>query len=149
MAKRIDNSAAPYWMMITFEIEPKDDAEFNDIYDNDHIPTIMQLPGVLEVIRFRDAHENERGYLVYSALYVEKGWLGRHLVPLGITGAYSFLGIVLVLIFVSLPFAVRVVQPVIESLDRDSEEAARILGASRTQTFLLVVLPAIGDWFTG
>jgi sulfate transport system permease protein len=73
--------------------------------------------------------------LVYSALYVKKGWLGQWLVPLGIQGAYSYLGIVLVLGFVSLP--------VIESLDRDTEEAARILGASRMQTFLRVVLPAI------
>lgn len=81
--------------------------------------------------------------LVYSTLYVEKGWLGRFLVPLGFQGAYSRAGIVLVLVFVSLPFAVRVVQPVIESLDRDTEEAARILGASRLQTFLKVVLPAI------
>ncbi len=81
--------------------------------------------------------------LVYSALYVERGWLGQWLVPLGIHGAYSYLGIVLVLVFVSLPFAIRVVQPVIESLDRDVEEAARILGASRSQTFLRVVLPAI------
>ena len=81
--------------------------------------------------------------LVYSTLYVEKGWLGRFLVPLGIHGAYSRLGIVLVLVFVSFPFAVRVVQPVIESLDGDTEEAARILGASRVQTFLRVVLPSI------
>ncbi len=81
--------------------------------------------------------------LVYSALYVPQGWLGQWLVPLGIKGAYSFLGIVLVLVFVSLPFAIRVVQPVIESLDRDTEEAARILGASRLQTFLRVVLPGI------
>lgn len=81
--------------------------------------------------------------LVYSALYVKKGWLGQWLVPLGIQGAYSYLGIVLVLVFVSLPFAIRVVQPVIESLDRDAEEAARMLGASRAQTFLRVVLPAI------
>jgi sulfate transport system permease protein len=81
--------------------------------------------------------------LVYSALYVQKGWLGQWLVPLGIQGAYSYLGIVLVLVFVSLPFAIRVVQPVIESLDRDTEEAARILGASRVQTFFRVVLPGI------
>jgi len=81
--------------------------------------------------------------LVYSSLYVERGWLGQFLVPLGVRGAYSLLGIVLVLVFVSLPFAIRVVQPVIESLDRDVEEAARILGASRSQTFLRVVLPAI------
>lgn len=70
MATRMNTDSAPYWMMITFEISPEDDAEFNDIYDNDHIPTIMQLPGVLEVIRFRDAAKNERGYLVYSALYL-------------------------------------------------------------------------------
>ncbi|NDC62434.1 MAG: sulfate ABC transporter permease subunit CysT [Planctomycetia bacterium] len=81
--------------------------------------------------------------LVYSTLYVERGWLGRFLVPLGIHGAYSRLGIVLVLVFVSLPFAIRVVQPVLESLDRDTEEAAGILGASRLQTFLWVILPAI------
>ncbi|MBU6275377.1 MAG: sulfate ABC transporter permease subunit CysT [Planctomycetes bacterium] len=81
--------------------------------------------------------------LVYSALYVKNGWLGQWLVPVGIHGAYSFLGIVLVLVFVSLPFAVRVVQPVIESLDRDTEEAARILGATRWQTFFRVVLPAL------
>jgi sulfate transport system permease protein len=81
--------------------------------------------------------------LVYSTLYVERGWLGRFLVPVGIKGAYSWLGIVLVLVFVSLPFAIRVVQPVLESLDRDTEEAARLLGASRAQTFLRVILPAI------
>jgi len=81
--------------------------------------------------------------LVYSTLYVERGWLGRFLVPLGIQGAYSWLGIVLVLVFVSLPFAIRVVQPVLESLDRDSEEAARMLGANRVQTFVKVIFPAI------
>lgn len=81
--------------------------------------------------------------LVYSALYVERGWLGHWLVPLGIRGAYSFLGIVLVLVFVSLPFAIRVVQPVIDGLDRDTEEAARLLGATRVQTFFRVILPAI------
>ena len=81
--------------------------------------------------------------LVYSTLYVERGWLGQYLVPLGIQGAYSRLGIVLVLVFVSLPFAIRVVQPVLESLDSDTEEAARLLGASRLQTFRRVILPAI------
>jgi len=81
--------------------------------------------------------------LVYSSLYVKQGWLGAWLVPLGVHGAYSYLGIVLVLVFVSLPFTVRVVQPVIESLDRDAEEAALILGASRSQTFWRVIAPAI------
>ena len=60
---------APYCMMITFEIAPADEPEFNDIYDNDHIPNIMKLPGVLEIIRFRDASPNEKGFLVYSAIY--------------------------------------------------------------------------------
>ena len=81
--------------------------------------------------------------LVYSALYVKQGWLGAWLVPLGVQGAYSYLGIVLVLVFVSLPFTVRVVQPVIESLDRDAEEAALILGASGSQTFWRVIVPAL------
>jgi sulfate transport system permease protein len=81
--------------------------------------------------------------LVYSALYVKQGWLGAWLVPLGVQGAYSYLGIVLVLVFVSLPFTVRVVQPVIEGLDRDAEEAALILGATGGQTFRRVIAPAI------
>jgi sulfate/thiosulfate transport system permease protein len=81
--------------------------------------------------------------LVYSALYVQKGWLGQVLVPLGIQGAYTRFGIVLVLIFVGLPFVVRAVQPILEDLDPESEEAAASLGASRLQTFLHVILPAL------
>ncbi len=81
--------------------------------------------------------------LVYSAIYVKQGWLGAWLVPMGIHGAYSYMGIVLVLVFVSLPFSVRIVQPVIENLDHDVEEAALILGASRSQTFWRVIVPAI------
>jgi hypothetical protein len=61
--------AAPFCMMITFEIAPADEPEFNDIYDHDHIPNILKLPGVLEIIRFRDAAPNEKGLLVYSAIY--------------------------------------------------------------------------------
>jgi hypothetical protein len=62
--------AAPYCMFITFEIVPGDEAEFNDIYDNDHLPTILKHPDVLEIVRFKDAEPNDRGYLVYSALYM-------------------------------------------------------------------------------
>ena len=69
MASISKTIGAPYCMMITFEIAPEDESEFNDIYDNDHIPTIMKLDGVTEVIRFRDPGPNERGYLVYSAIY--------------------------------------------------------------------------------
>lgn len=81
--------------------------------------------------------------LVYSALYVKKGWYGQFLVPLGIEGAYSKLGIVLVLVFIGLPFVVRTVQPVLESLDAELEEAATCLGASRWTTFTRVILPAL------
>ena len=68
-AQNTKAGAAPYCMMITFEIVPADEAEFNDIYDNDHIPNILRLPGVIEIIRFRDAAPNEKGFLVYSAIY--------------------------------------------------------------------------------
>ena len=81
--------------------------------------------------------------LVYSALYVKTGWLGRFLVPLGIQGAYSRLAIVLVLTFIGLPFVVRGVQPIIENLEAEMEEAAACLGATRLQTFIRVILPAL------
>jgi sulfate transport system permease protein len=81
--------------------------------------------------------------LVYSALYVEKGWLGQYLVPLGIRGAYTRFAIVLVLVFVGLPFVVRSVQPILEDLDPESEEAAASLGGTRWQTFRSVILPAL------
>lgn len=83
------------------------------------------------------------GGLVYASLYVQKGWLGRYLVPLGIRGAYTRLGIVLVLIFVGLPFVVRTVQPILEDLDPESEEAAASLGSTRWQTFRNVILPTL------
>jgi len=83
------------------------------------------------------------GGLVYASLYVQKGWLGRYLVPLGIHGAYTRCGIVLVLIFVGLPFVVRTVQPILEDLDPESEEAAASLGGTRWQTFQHVILPTL------
>jgi sulfate transport system permease protein len=81
--------------------------------------------------------------LVYSNLYVEQGWLGRWLVPLGFHGAYSREAVVLVLVFIGLPFVVRAVQPVLESFDADVEEAAASLGATRGQTFWRVLLPPL------
>lgn len=81
--------------------------------------------------------------LVFSALFVQSGWYGQVLVPLGIKGAYTQLGIVIVIIFVGLPFTVRTIQPVLESLDKDIEEAAASLGASRLQTFRCVLFPAL------
>jgi sulfate transport system permease protein len=81
--------------------------------------------------------------LVYSSLFVANGWYGRFLVPLGIQGSYSRLGIVLVLVFIGFPFVVRTLQPVLEGLDLDVEEAAACLGANRFQTVLRVVFPSI------
>jgi sulfate transport system permease protein len=81
--------------------------------------------------------------LVYSSLYAPQGWFGQYLVPLGIEGAYSRLGIVLVLTFTGFPFVVRTVQPVLESFDVDVEEAAATLGATRWQTFRRVLLPGL------
>jgi sulfate/thiosulfate transport system permease protein len=81
--------------------------------------------------------------LVFSNLYVANGWLGRFLVPLGIEGAFSRLAVVLVLVFIGFPFVVRTLQPVLESLDEESEEAAGLLGASRWQIFRRVIFPAL------
>jgi sulfate transport system permease protein len=86
--------------------------------------------------------------LVYSNLYAKTGWFGRYLVPLGIEAAYSRLAIVLVLTFIGLPFVVRAVQPVLETIDAEIEEAAASLGASRLQTFLRVLLPALAPALT-
>jgi len=60
---------ARFFYMVTFEIDPADEPLFNEIYDTEHIPNILKVPGVLGVVRFRDHEANERGWLVYSALY--------------------------------------------------------------------------------
>src|SRR5213080_5319512 len=81
--------------------------------------------------------------LVYSSLYVQNGWLGQFLVPLGIEAAYSRLAIVLVLVFVGFPFVVRTLEPVLERIDADVEEAAACLGATRLQTVTRVIFPSL------
>jgi sulfate/thiosulfate transport system permease protein len=81
--------------------------------------------------------------LVYANLYGANGWFGQWLVPLGIHGVNSRLAIVLVLVFTGFPFVVRTVQPVLQDLEADVEEAAATLGASRWQTFRRVLLPTL------
>jgi sulfate transport system permease protein len=81
--------------------------------------------------------------LVYSSLYVENGWLGQFLVPLGIRAAYTPLAVALVLTFLGVPFVVRTLEPVLDSIEEEREEAAYILGASRLQTFWRVILPTL------
>jgi sulfate transport system permease protein len=81
--------------------------------------------------------------ITLATLYAGNGWIGRHLEPLGIKVAYTPYGIVVALAFVTLPFIVRTLQPVIEDIEPEIEEAAASLGASRLQTFVKVLLPAI------
>ncbi|WP_454744969.1 sulfate ABC transporter permease subunit CysT [Ciceribacter selenitireducens] len=78
-----------------------------------------------------------------AALYAPNGWIGSLLAPLGVKIAFTPIGIVVALVFVGLPFVVRTVQPVMEELDREVEEASATLGATRFQTLRLVVLPAL------
>ena len=81
--------------------------------------------------------------LVYASLYAKSGWLGQYLCPLGIELAYTRAAVVLVLTFIGLPFVVRAVQPVLEALDPEIEEAAASLGAGRWHCFRRVLLPGL------
>lgn len=81
--------------------------------------------------------------IALTALYAPNGWLGQFLVPLGIKIAFTPLGVLMALVFIGLPFVVRTVQPILEDLDAEYEEAAASLGASRFQTFVRVVFPAL------
>ena len=81
--------------------------------------------------------------IALATIYDGKGWIGQFLWPLGIKTAYSQLGITIALIFIGLPFIVRTLQPALEELDAESEEAAASLGASRWQTFWRVIVPTI------
>lgn len=81
--------------------------------------------------------------IALTAIYAKNGWLGQYLEPLGIKVAFTPLGIMIALIFIGLPFVVRTVQPVLEDLDKEIEEAAASLGANRAQTVFNVVLPII------
>jgi sulfate transport system permease protein len=81
--------------------------------------------------------------IVLTTVYAQNGWIGGLLAPLGVKVAYTPLGIVVALIFIGLPFVVRVVEPALDDLDAELEEAAASLGASRWQTFRRVMLPAV------
>jgi len=88
--------------------------------------------------------------ITLTALYAPNGWIGSHLETLGIKAAYTPLGIVIALTFIGLPFVVRTLQPVMESLDPEMEKAAVSLGADRWYTVTRVVLPALlPAWITG
>jgi sulfate transport system permease protein len=81
--------------------------------------------------------------IALTAVYAGNGWLGRYLEPLGIKVAFTPLGVLVAMLFIGLPFVVRTVQPVLEDLEKEVEEAAASLGADRWQTFRRVIFPAV------
>ncbi|MBA4709841.1 sulfate ABC transporter permease subunit CysT [Aquitalea aquatica] len=80
--------------------------------------------------------------IALTTLYAPNGWIGQFLAPLGIKVAFTPLGIIVALTFIGLPFVVRTVQPVLEDLEKELEEAATCLGASRWDIFRRVIFPA-------
>ena len=89
------------------------------------------------------AHPTALSGIALTAVYAKTGWIGRHLEPLGIRAAFTPLGVAIALTFIGLPFVIRTVQPVLEDLDPELEEAAAVLGAGRGQTFRHVLLPTL------
>lgn len=81
--------------------------------------------------------------IALTALYAGNGWIGQYLEPPGIKVAFTPLGIFVALTFIGLPFVVRTVQPVLEDIETELEEAAATLGASRWQTFTRVIFPVL------
>ena len=81
--------------------------------------------------------------ITLAAIYSPNGWIGQYLEPLGIKVAFTPMGVLVALTFIGLPFVVRTVQPVLQDLDREVEEAATTLGANRWQTFWAVVVPEL------
>jgi len=81
--------------------------------------------------------------IALTTIYAPTGWLGKYLTAFGIKAAYSELGVIIALTFIGLPFIVRTLQPALEELDRETEEAAASLGATRWQAFRRVIFPTI------
>ncbi|MFZ5559916.1 MAG: sulfate ABC transporter permease subunit CysT [Pseudomonadota bacterium] len=81
--------------------------------------------------------------IALTAIYAPNGWFGQYLEPLGIKVAFAPLGVVVALTFIGLPFVVRTLQPVLQELESEVEEAAASLGANRWQTFRHVIFPAL------
>jgi sulfate transport system permease protein len=81
--------------------------------------------------------------IALTAIFAKNGWVGQYIEPLGIKVAYTSIGVVIALTFIGLPFVVRTLQPVIMEIERETEEAAATLGASRHQAIFRVVLPTL------
>jgi len=81
--------------------------------------------------------------IALTAIYASNGWIGSEFAKVGIKIAYTQIGVLIAMIFIGLPFVVRTLQPTLEDLDAEVEEAARSLGASRFQTFWSVIFPSV------
>lgn len=81
--------------------------------------------------------------IALTAIYAPNGWIGRYLAALGINVAFTPLGVLVALTFIGVPFVVRTVQPVLEDLEREQEEAAASLGANRWQVFRRIIVPHV------
>lgn len=81
--------------------------------------------------------------ITLTAIYAGNGWIGQYLEPLGIKVAFTPVGVFVALTFIGLPFVVRTVQPVLEDIEKELEEAAAMLGATRWQTFRRIIFPTI------
>src|SRR2546429_1873989 len=105
-----------------------------------------QFPGrrfIDAIVDFPFALPTAVAGLTLASLFAANGWLGKYLVPAGIKGAFTPLGVIIALTFVGMPFVVRTLQPVLENLEREVEEAAATLAAGRWRTFATVVLPSL------
>ncbi len=81
--------------------------------------------------------------ITLTAIYTGNGWIGQYLEPMGIRIAFTPVGVFVALTFIGLPFVVRTVQPVLEEIEQELEEAAAMLGATRWQTFRRIIFPAV------
>lgn len=88
--------------------------------------------------------------IALTSIYSPNGWLGQYLNAIGLKVAFTPLGVIIALIFIGFPFVVRTIQPVLQDLDKELEEAAISLGANRWQTYRKVILPnLLPSWITG
>ncbi len=105
-----------------------------DFYGKKFIDALVDLPFALPTAV---------AGIALTAVYAKNGWIGSQLEPLGIQVAFTPIGVVVALTFIGLPFVVRTVQPVLQDLEAETEEAAASLGANRWQTFYKIILPAV------
>jgi sulfate transport system permease protein len=144
-------SAADFWSTVT---DPRVLASFrisfggafiaaliNDFWGKSVVDALVDLPFALPTAV---------AGIALTTVFSVNGWLGKPLADIGIKVAYTPVGIIVAMVFISLPFLVRTVQPVLEDLEKELEEASATLGASRWQTFRRVIFPVLApSLFTG